>query len=554
MAVAEAPSVTRTATALSEVIPPTGSPALGPTRVWIFAAILALECLAISRFSRPWLSLHQLMAAPIVFSAALLFFARARLQAAHLDDTPLNLRFVLLHILTIAAFAIDDALLYRAEPLHSAPSPTAEGVLYASMLLLILSATAALFPLRKLWNTLRSLGSAWLFAILTTLVAMSARTLSLWLWSAPDSRFGKPLQAATFFGVHWLLSLFYNDVVSSPQLSIVGTAKFNVQVAGSCSGMEGLALILIFTVGWLIFARRELRLKRALLLIPVALTLAWSLNLVRITTLIALGDAGHVGIAKNGFHSEAGWILFNAVALGFLLTAEHLPWLRRTNPATPIRRTSPDHRNVAAIYLLPFLAVLATSLLTRAASSGFEALYPLRLAVAFAILFWYRGDYRRLNWRFGWLGPLAGAALFPLWLFFSHHIGAAPATSPLGPQLALLHPWQRITWITCRAISAVVAVPLIEELAFRGYLARRILTADVEALPFAQLSFVAILLSSVAFGALHGSMGFAAILAGMVFALVAKLRNRLGEAVAAHATTNLLIAMWVVSRGSYNLW
>ena len=44
------------------------------------------------------------------------------------------------------------------------------------------------------------------------------------------------------------------------------------------------------------------------------------------------------------------------------------------------------------------------------------------------------------------------------------------------------------------------------------------------------------------------------MLAGVVFAWVAKKRGRLGEAVAAHATANLLIAVWVLTRGDYSLW
>jgi CAAX prenyl protease-like protein len=97
-------------------------------------------------------------------------------------------------------------------------------------------------------------------------------------------------------------------------------------------------------------------------------------------------------------------------------------------------------------------------------------------------------------------------------------------------------------------------VPVVEELAFRGYVARRLISADVEAVPFGQLSVLAILVSSLAFGALHGQMWIAGTLAGIVFALVAKVRGRLGEAVAAHATANLLIALWVLARGDYRMW
>jgi CAAX prenyl protease-like protein len=185
-------------------------------------------------------------------------------------------------------------------------------------------------------------------------------------------------------------------------------------------------------------------------------------------------------------------------------------------------------------------------------SNNFDWLYPLRLAVAVAVLWHYRAEYRRLNWRFGWLGPLAGAAIFALWLGLArwHSSGA----DELGAQLARLAPWQRMGWIATRAFAAVVTVPVVEELAFRGYVARRLISADVEAVPFGQLSVLAILVSSLAFGALHGQMWIAGTLAGIVFALVAKVRGRLGEAVAAHATANLLIALWVLARGDYRMW
>jgi CAAX prenyl protease-like protein len=100
----------------------------------------------------------------------------------------------------------------------------------------------------------------------------------------------------------------------------------------------------------------------------------------------------------------------------------------------------------------------------------------------------------------------------------------------------------------------VVTVPVAEELAFRGYLARRLMSADVEAVPLRGLSLLAVLGSSLAFGALHGRLWVAGVLAGIVFAIVAKIRGRLGEAVAAHAMANLMLAVWVLARGDYSLW
>ena len=105
-----------------------------------------------------------------------------------------------------------------------------------------------------------------------------------------------------------------------------------------------------------------------------------------------------------------------------------------------------------------------------------------------------------------------------------------------------------------RVSAAVITVPLAEELAFRGFIARRMISANVEEVNYRGLSLSAVLVSSLIFGVLHGRMWLPGLLAGVIFALVAKLRGRLGEAVAAHATANLLIALWVIASGNYSLW
>ena len=209
---------------------------------------------------------------------------------------------------------------------------------------------------------------------------------------------------------------------------------------------------------------------------------------------------------------------------------------------------------MAAVYLLPFLAVLAASLVCRAASSGFEWLYPLRLIAALAVLWAYRRQYRRIDWRFSWLGVAAGVAVFAVWMALARSDLGAAASSPLAEGLAGLNLVERTAWIAARVLAAVLTVPIAEELAFRGFLARRLQSSDFEDVPFRSLGWVAVIVSSIAFGLMHGSMWLAGTLAGIAFALVARHRGRLGEAVAAHAAANLLIAMWVLARGDYRLW
>jgi len=58
----------------------------------------------------------------------------------------------------------------------------------------------------------------------------------------------------------------------------------------------------------------------------------------------------------------------------------------------------------------------------------------------------------------------------------------------------------------------------------------------------------------VLFGVLHGRLWFAGILAGLLYSFAVIRRGRIGEAVAAHATTNALLTAYVLLYGAWHLW
>ncbi len=529
-----------------------------PARLWILLGVLAAECLALAQLPHSWFHPQQPMAAPIVFVATLLFFGLRQFQSFGEPFEAFSLRFLVVHLLALCLVAVSEAVLLGAN--HSpAFTRAAIAAWFLALLAVFASLVLTFIAPRRLVHLVKGLGAAWAYAAITTLAAMSARMLASIVWDAPDSAMGGALQTAAFHGVHALLGWFYSPVLTDPSRAIIGTNNFQVLIAGTCSGIEGLALMLVVAAGWLFFARRELRWQRAVWLVPIALGAIWILNLIRIAALIAIGDAGHAELALNGFHSEAGWIFFNAVAIGFLMAAQNIAWLRKPSAIAVERNASSSgERALAEAYLMPFLAITATSLVTRALSSGFEMLYPLRLVVGLIVLWHFRAMYRKIDWRMSWLGPAAGGFVFVVWIAASHFTAptaaAVFAADNLAAGLDFLAPWQRVLWLAARVLAAVIVVPLAEELAFRGYLARRVVSAEVATVPYARLGTVAVLTSAVAYGLMGGRMFLAGTLAGIVFALVARARNRLGEAVVAHATANLLLAAWVLFRGDYLLW
>jgi CAAX prenyl protease-like protein len=83
---------------------------------------------------------------------------------------------------------------------------------------------------------------------------------------------------------------------------------------------------------------------------------------------------------------------------------------------------------------------------------------------------------------------------------------------------------------------------------------RRCISDDVESVPVGRFSWFSFLVSSVAFGVLHGEAWIAGVVAGMMFAVALYSRRRLFDAVVAHATTNALLSAYVIATRSWSQW
>jgi exosortase E/protease (VPEID-CTERM system) len=318
---------------------------------------------------------------------------------------------------------------------------------------------------------------------------------------------------------------FVPNVHSDFGTLVLGTDRFAVEIVGGCSGLEGVGLMLVFCVSWLWFFRREYYFPRALIIVPVAMILIFLLNTVRIAALVLIGDAGFPRIAVLGFHSQAGWIAFNAAAFAVAIVAKHSAWLNRT--VTQARVAAPAH-NPTAPYLVPLLTILALGMFAHAMSAGFDFLYPLRLIGAAAVLWAYRTHYKSLAWGFSWRAVTVGIALFVVWVAFDRWLGAPRA---MPDALEYVSAPARALWVACRALAAIVTVPIAEELAYRGFLMRRLAAAEFESLSFSKVGWPALIIASIIFGITHGSMWLPGILAGLAFGLLAIRTNKIGEAV-----------------------
>jgi CAAX prenyl protease-like protein len=96
--------------------------------------------------------------------------------------------------------------------------------------------------------------------------------------------------------------------------------------------------------------------------------------------------------------------------------------------------------------------------------------------------------------------------------------------------------------LVCGSISAVTA----EELAFRGYLSRRLIDPDFTAVSAGRFTWLAFLGSSAAFGIIHVHW-VPATLAGMAFAIIMYREGRLSDAIIAHVTSSATVLAYTMA-------
>jgi exosortase E/protease (VPEID-CTERM system) len=268
--------------------------------------------------------------------------------------------------------------------------------------------------------------------------------------------------------------------------------------------------------------------------------------------LVLLGAHVSPRLAVDAFHSQAGWITFAVITLAMCAIALRVPWFmkpRSLDTVTPAADSRPTSDTAA--YLMPLLAMIAASMAAAAFSLGFDWLYSVKAAAGAATLWYYRAAYRGLARSFSWAAVVNGIVVFALWMALETLSSQSGSSLAAGLE-SLPRPWA-IAWLTVRVLGSVLVIPVVEELAFRGYLLRRFINRDFEAVKYRNTSWWAVAISSVLFGLLHGRW-LAGSLAGLAYALAARRRDQLSDAIVAHAVTNALIAGYVLATGSWFLW
>ena len=226
-------------------------------------------------------------------------------------------------------------------------------------------------------------------------------------------------------------------------------------------------------------------------------------------------------------------------------------------------------RSPAAARVAPFVIFL----LLTAAQGKFGAasaywFYLAKTLVGLWLIFVIRPLVAEMRWAFSWEAVLVGGGIFAVWVGIS---GEWTTQNSLWLKLGLSHApknpaaaWNpntqfgsgsALAWffVTVRILGSTFIVPPIEEIFYRSFLYRYIAKPDFQSVPLNQFLPLPFFATAALFGFSHNEW-LAGILCGASYQWLVLRKNRLGDAMTAHAITNFLLGAWIVWKHAWNFW
>lgn len=199
----------------------------------------------------------------------------------------------------------------------------------------------------------------------------------------------------------------------------------------------------------------------------------------------------------------------------------------------------------------------------------YPIVYTIKIALTIAAILYVLPGYRQFPFRISPLAIVVGVVGVVLWIWLCQlglerrvlgaiglerflSLGERPAYNPLE-QLAKTPMWA-YTFLAIRFLGLALIVPIIEEFFLRGFIMRCVVRDDWWNVPFGDVNKTALIAGTLVPMLMHpGELLAAFVWFSLVTWLMVRTRN-IWDCVAAHAVTNLLLGIYVVTQHEWQLW
>jgi len=204
----------------------------------------------------------------------------------------------------------------------------------------------------------------------------------------------------------------------------------------------------------------------------------------------------------------------------------------------------------------PFLVFLALTVCQ--GKFGAASAYWFYLAKTFAgawMVWEMRPFVSEMRWAISWEAIVVGVAIFAIWVGLDPHYPKLVKSGAIwNPQLQFgENPPLAWVFILTRILGSTFVVPPLEEVFYRSFLYRYLAQQNFLSVPLNRFLPFPFFATAVVFGFSHNEW-LAGILCGMAYQWLVLRKNRLGDAMTAHAITNFLLGVWIVWKHAWNFW
>ena len=215
------------------------------------------------------------------------------------------------------------------------------------------------------------------------------------------------------------------------------------------------------------------------------------------------------------------------------------------------------NRSPMAARVAPYIIFVALTALQGKLGEGSQYWVYLTKTLIGAVLIWAMWPIvTEMRWAFSWEAVAVGIFVFVFWVgldpFYPHFFKIDATWLPLrdfGEGSAL-------AWgiMIARVIGMTLVVPPLEEVFYRSFLYRYIIKVDFLSVPLKHFDLRAFLITAVIFGSVHGNQWPVGILCAFCYQWLVIRKGRLGDAITAHAITNLLLGAYIIWKGQWQFW
>jgi uncharacterized protein len=208
------------------------------------------------------------------------------------------------------------------------------------------------------------------------------------------------------------------------------------------------------------------------------------------------------------------------------------------------------------VRVIPFLAFAGLTFIQGSFGDATQYwIYALKTALAAWLLYLMRTHIKEMRWALSWESVVVGIGVFAVWVgldgrypMFAQRSGSFNPERTFGAGSA-----PALLCNTVRLAGSSLVVPFLEEVFYRSFIYRFFVKAEFTKIPLGHLSWGAFLITGAMFGISHYEW-LPGILCAFAYQGLVCRKNRLGDAITAHAITNFLLGIWVITRHAYYLW